>query len=81
MRHLGYLQRDGLIEARPQLKILHHDRGTASWNVKYYRLQRIQGPPTPPPTHPPLLIQVKEIHNPFHGEEGMLRFARWLRDP
>jgi hypothetical protein len=80
-RHLGYLQRDGLIDAWPELKILHHDRGAVAWDVKYYHLQALHPSPLPSPTLLQSLQSTSAIHNPFRGEEGMLRYIRWLRDP
>ena len=81
MRHLGYLMRDGLVAARSQVKILHHDKGLAGWNVRYYLLRKPGL--SPPPSRSPLRVvkTVSEIHNPFNGEEGALRYVRWLRDP
>lgn len=81
MRHLGYLQRDGLIAVQPELRVLHHDRTMVVWNVKYYRLAGQWDIPPPPRTPLQGLQVVKEIHNPLKGEEGMIRFTRWLRDP
>jgi len=80
-RHLGYLIRDSIAAVKTQLKILHHNRGMVSWNVKYYMLQGERGSPPPPGSPLCRPIPFKEIHNPFPGEEGQLRFIRWLRDP
>jgi hypothetical protein len=49
-KHLGYLQRDGLIACESCLKVLHHDRGAVYWLTKYYTLQSLQPTPTPLPT-------------------------------
>lgn len=80
MRHLKYLIRDGLIAVQPQLKVLHHDKGLVGWNVKYYLLREQNLSSTPSPSPLAGVKAVSEIHNPFNGEEGMLRYMRWLRD-
>lgn len=80
MRHLGYLIRDGLIAVHPQLKVLHHDKGLVGWNVKYYLLREQSLSSTPSPSPLAGVKAVSEIHNPFNGEQGMLRYMRWLRD-
>lgn len=80
-RHLRHLQRDGHVQAHPQVKVLRRDIGAVTWRINYYR--RTPTRDHPPPGGAPLssLKPVAEIHNPFHGPEGQLRFIRWLRDP
>lgn len=80
-RHLGYLMRDGLVTVQPQVKVLHRDMGGVCWLKKYYSLTAEEGSATPSLSPPRVVKNVSEIHNPFHGEEGALRYLRWLRDP
>lgn len=80
-RHLRYLQRDGHVQTHPQVKVLRRDIGAVAWRINYY--QRIPAGDHPTPGGTPLtgLQPAAEIHNPFHGPEGAIRFIRWLRDP
>ena len=81
MRHLRYLIREGLVTAQPQVKVLRRDRGATCWLTKYYSLKTREDSATPSPSPPRVVKKTSEIHNPFHGEEGTLRYVRWLRDP
>ena len=80
-RHLKYLMRDGLVKVQSQVKVLHRDMGETCWLKKYYSLAAREDSATPSPSPPKLVKKISEIHNPFHGEEGALRYVRWLRDP
>lgn len=77
-RHLGYLERDGTITHEECLKVLKHERGIMAWLVKYYRLRDLKDTYTPPGALSPRKNRISVIHNPFYGEEGALRFIRWL---
>ena len=81
MRHLGYLTRDGLVACSHRVKVLYRDRGGTCWLTKYYSLQAQEGGATPSSSPLRVVKTVSEIHNPFNGEEGALRYLRWLRDP
>jgi len=80
-RHLGYLRRDGLVASELWLKVLRRDRDIYTWRVTYYHRADLQDPAPPGGASPGPAGRVSEIHNPLPGEEGALRFIRWLRDP
>lgn len=77
---IEFLMRKNLVAVTVRVKVLHHDIGSYAFTVKYYYRTDLEGSPTPCGriVSPEKLFQ--HIHNPFNGEEGMLRYMRWLRD-